>query len=415
MAVKRREWTNKDGSTSTAYQVGYNDASGKWRTRTYDRKKNADAFFETTKREVRLGVHVTDQDTVTVQVGCQKWLTTCELDGLETSTRAQYRGHVHNHIVPAKLGDKNPIVLGDVLLTRLSRPLITDFRDHLLKANSHATARKIWVSFKAMLSDAEARGLIGHNPASSIFIKEDERGYMQDMALRVFPQPAEIRAIIEAATGLRMKTLLTAAAFAGLRSSELRGLHWEDCDFDKHRLNVRRRANLKNVIGPLKSKAAHRSIPMTPELETALRKWRIACPRRDGKLVLVFPNGLGKVQAHNHLVEWGVYPVQIAAGIVTPRLGPDGQPVIGEDGHPVIIAKYGLHDLRHFFASWLINELRCNPNKVKALVGHSSIKLTYDIYGHLFDDDDGDNLAFAAGSERVMSAPSAAQAVEHRA
>jgi len=95
---------------------------------------------------------------------------------------------------------------------------------------------------------------------------------------------------------------------------------------------------------------------------------------------------------------------------VTPRLGPDGQQEVGEDGQPVMIAKYGLHDLRHFFASWLINELRCNPNKVKTLVGHSSIKLTYDIYGHLFEDDDGDNQAFAAGSERVMSAPLAAQA-----
>jgi integrase len=410
MAVKKREWTNKDGSKGTAYQVGYNDSSGKWRTKTYDRKKEADAFFETTKREVRLGVHVTDQDTVTVRVAGKKWLITCELEGLASSTRKQYAGHVNNHIVPVRLGDKNPIILGEVLLTRLSRPLITDFRDYLLKENSHATARKIWVSFKAMLSDAEARGLIGHNPAASIFIKEDERGHMQDMALRVFPQPAEIRAIIEAATRPRMKALLTTMAFVGLRSSELRGLWWEDCDFVKHRINVRRRADETNKIGPLKSKAARRSIPMTPEVEKALREWRVACPRQDGELVLVFPNGLGKVQAHNHLVEWGFYPVQVAAGLVTPRLEPDGQPVIGGDGQPVMIAKFGLHDLRHFFASWLINDLRCNPNKVKTLVGHSSIKLTYDIYGHLFDDDDGDNLAFAAGSKRVLSAPLAVQA-----
>jgi hypothetical protein len=37
-------------------------------------------------------------------------------------------------------------------------------------------------------------------------------------------------------------------------------------------------------------------------------------------------------------------------------------------------------------------------------VGHSSIKLTYDIYGHLFDDEEGDNQAFAEGAARVMSA-----------
>jgi integrase len=400
MAVKKR---------GSSYQVGYSDSSGKWRTKTFHRKKDADAFFETTKREVRLGIHVTDQDTVTVRVACEKWLTTCELDGLASATRKQYAGHVHNHVIPAKLGGRKSVILGDVLLTRLSRPLITDFRDHLLKTNSHATARKIWVSFKAMLSDAETRGLIGHNPAAPIFIKEDERGHMQDMALRQFPQPAEIRGIIETATG-RMKSLLTVAAFVGLRSLELRGLYWEDCDFVKHRINVRRRADETNKIGPLKSKAAHRSIPMTPEVEKVLREWRGTCPRQDGKLVLVFPNGLGKVQAHNHLIEWGYHPVQVQAGIVTPRLGSDGKPELGKDGQSIMIAKYGLHDLRHFFASWLINELRCNPNKVKTLVGHASIKLTYDIYGHLFDDDDGDNLAFAAGSERVMSARLAVQA-----
>ena len=403
MAVKRRQWANKDGSTGTAYQVGYSDSSGKWRTKTFQRKKDADAFFEGTKREVRLGVHVTDQDTVTVRVACEKWLTTCELEGLEISTRIAYAGHVNNHIVPANLRDEEkPLILGDLLLTRLNKAKVLEFRDGLLKTNSRATARKIFTSFKAMLTNAELRNLIVYNPAASIFIGQDQRAHVQNMVLREFPQPAEIRAILGTASG-RMKVLLTTCAFVGLRSSELRGLYWDDCDFVKHRVNVRRRADLKGKIGPLKSKAARRSIPMTPEVEKLLREWRLVCPRQDGKLVLVFPNGLGKVQAHNHLVEWHYNPIQIAAGVATPRLGPDGKPEQGKDGRPILIGKYGLHDLRHFFASWLINELRCTANKVKTLVGHSSIKLTYDIYGHLFDDEDGDNQAFAEGSARVMS------------
>ena len=72
-------------------------------------------------------------------------------------------------------------------------------------------------------------------------------------------------------------------------------------------------------------------------------------------------------------------------------------------GRPVMIAKFGLHDCRHFFASWLINELRATPKKVQVLVGHSSIKTTLDIYGHLFDDHEGDDAAFAAAMDRVMS------------
>src|SRR4051794_2044656 len=43
MAVKKREWTNKDRSKGVAYQVGYNDSKGKWRTKSFDRKKDARA------------------------------------------------------------------------------------------------------------------------------------------------------------------------------------------------------------------------------------------------------------------------------------------------------------------------------------------------------------------------------------
>ena len=325
---------------------------------------------------------------------CQKWLNKCTLDGLERSTLRQYGNHIRNHICPA---------LGSVLLTRLTRGAVADFRDELLKVNSRTQARKIFVSFKAILADAVSRGLIGHNPAAGVEIGDDVRGHAEAMHTRLFPQPAEIRAIIDAASFGFWRTFLITAPFAGLSSSELRGLHWADgVDFDRHRLHVRRRADEFNVIGALKTKARYRSIPMIPEVEAALREWRVACPRRDGKLVLVFPNSLGRVGAHTNLLGRGFHPAQIKAGVTTPRLQ-DGNPVIGEGGSPIMIAKYGLHDLRHFFASWLIEHLRASPKKVQTLMGHSSIKMTYDVYGHLFDDPDGDDAAFAAAAHRVMS------------
>ena len=144
------------------------------------------------------------------------------------------------------------------------------------------------------------------------------------------------------------------------------------------------RADEFNVIGPLKSKAAYRTIPLAQEVEHALREWRVACPRQAGLHVPMFPNQLGEVESHTNLLR-GFHRVQVRAGIVTPRLGEDGHPVI-KKGRPVMIAKFGLHDCRHFFASWLIKELRAPPKKVQVLVGHSSIKTTLDIYGHLFDD-----------------------------
>ena len=69
------------------------------------------------------------------------------------------------------------------------------------------------------------------------------------------------------------------------------------------------------------------------------------------------------------------------------------------DGSP----KYGLHSLRHFFASWLINRKedggRGMPIKTaQTMLGHSSITMTADIYGHLFER--GDDAAELAAAER---------------
>jgi integrase len=73
-------------------------------------------------------------------------------------------------------------------------------------------------------------------------------------------------------------------------------------------------------------------------------------------------------------------PVMIAAGIVDKR----GKP------------KYGLHSFRHFFASWCINPKsrggrELSPKVVQQLLGHSSINMTLDVYGHLFPKGDDRN------------------------
>jgi integrase len=70
--------------------------------------------------------------------------------------------------------------------------------------------------------------------------------------------------------------------------------------------------------------------------------------------------------------------------------------VIDKEGEP----KYSPHALRHFFASWCINRRpegrELPPKEVQALLGHSSITMTLDVYGHLFSrDNDRAELAEA--------------------
>ena len=100
----------------------------------------------------------------------------------------------------------------------------------------------------------------------------------------------------------------------------------------------------------------------------------------------MFPNSRGGIEHRNTIVERGFHPAQVAAGVV------DG------DGK----AKYpGLHSLRHFYASWCINRrvdggLELPLKVVQARLGHASIQMTADTYGHLFPrGDDGAELAAA--------------------
>ena len=175
------------------------------------------------------------------------------------------------------------------------------------------------------------------------------------------------------------------AIFTGMRSSELRGLTWDDVDFERRVISVRQRADHWCDLGAPKSAAGERDIPMAPMVVNALREWRLAYPKSGGGIV--FPNGNGNIENHANIANRGFYAVQRAAGMVD------------ADGKP----KYGLHALRHFFASWAI-EQGFSAKRVQVLLGHSSIQMTFDVYGHLFPSLEDDHAKFAAGELAVVAA-----------
>jgi integrase len=83
----------------------------------------------------------------------------------------------------------------------------------------------------------------------------------------------------------------------------------------------------------------------------------------------------------------------------------------------VLTAKYtGLHCLRHFYASWLINRpakggLGLPPKEVQERLGHASITLTMDTYGHLFESED-DGKELAAAEAKLFAVPGAGQPLD---
>jgi integrase len=203
------------------------------------------------------------------------------------------------------------------------------------------------------------------------------------------PTPDEVRAIVAVLEG-RWRPLLLTAIFTGLRASELRGLRWHDVDLKHGEIHVRQRADRYNKIGALKSEAAERTIPMIPLLINALREWKLACPK--GELGLVFPNTRGNIESLSNIITYALHPALIAAGVAL----------------AVVKPKYGgLHALRHFYASWCINRridggLELPLKVVQARLGHASIQMTADRYGHLFPR--GDDRAELAAAERAFMA-----------
>jgi integrase len=264
--------------------------------------------------------------------------------------------------------------------------------------------RKVLTSIKAILKDAHRRGAIAQNVAAGVVIKKDKRAENHRPQIGVdIPLPTEIQNIISAAKG-RWKPLILTAAFTGLRASELRGLRWQDINFKTGEISIRQRADIHNELGKPKSEAGVRTFPLRSIVIKTLREWKIACPPGE----LVFPNKSGNIENLSNILQRGFHPAQIAAGVTVTVKDKDGKVVRDEGDKPVVQPKYyGLHTLRHFFASLCINRranggLELPAKTVQTWLGHSTITLTLDTYGHLFPEA-GDVAEVVTDLERALS------------
>lgn len=313
------------------------------------------------------------RNTKTVADACESWLKTCERNELERSTLKAYRSHAKIHIEPK---------IGDLMLIDLSRGQVRDFMHDLMDEDvSRAQVRKIMVSLRSILSEAVEREWIDHNVGVDVKVKRQARALSDD---KIIPTKAEIRKILEKAPKTHRAMFVT-AIFTGMRISELRGLAWSNVDFQAKVIRVSQRADEYCQIGAPKSRAGVRSIPMAPAVCKVLAEWRESAP--ESKLDLVFPNSVGKVQNYSNIYNRVFKPMLVKNGIVDDT----GQ------------AKFGIHALRHAAASLFI-EQGWNPKKIQTLLGHASINMTMDVYGHLFENAEEDKSMFQKLELDLMAA-----------
>jgi integrase len=261
----------------------------------------------------------------------------------------------------------------------------------------------VLTSLKGILKEAGRRGLVAHNAASETEVNLSRRG-----AKKIdIPTKEEIRSLLtksaelwpitrveitrareQRVIGVPWRPLIVVAIFTGLRCSELRGLGWEHVDFDEKVIRVRRRADFLNKMGPPKSEAGTRDVPMSPMVLNTLKVWRLACPATPNNIV--FPSESGAVHSTSNIHKQCWRPLQRALGLVKAR----GQDQTEE-------ARYTFHALRHAAASLFI-EQGWSPKKVQAVMGHASIQLTFDVYGHLWKNTEDDAKAMAQIEARLL-------------
>ena len=269
---KRKFGPNKDRE---AWVVDYVDQHGKRCLKTFALKKDAEAWRTNALHEVQQGIHTATSASKTVEEVWQLWLAACEADGLEFGTVRQRRQHLKHHVAA---------FIGRQRLAELTAPAVHAFMDKLrADGRSMAMRRKVLSNLKTMLTFAQGRALVAQNVARGVRIKKDGREAASG-PLRAgvdFPAMPET----DNASG-RWRPLIVTAIYTGMRLSELRGLRWGDVDLEAGQIHVRQRADGWQKIGPTKSKAGKRDIPLAPIVVNTLKQWQGDCPKGEHNLVL---------------------------------------------------------------------------------------------------------------------------------
>ena len=286
----------------------------------------------------------------------ETWLATHADQGCKFSTARVYVVNVRRHILP---------VLGATPVRLLSRAdcraLIAACRG---KGLAPKTIENICRTLSSMLSQAVEDGLLAANPAMRLgrYYRNADHPKRPICPLTQL----EVRALLAAAQRYAPSAypLLLCAARTGLRLGELLALQWGDLDFHGRFLEVQRNLVAGRLTTPKSGKP--RRVDMSDQLSATLQALRTA--RKEETL----RRG------------WGQVPEWVFCSETGGRLDGDNfrKRVFYKVLEKAGLRRIRIHDLRHTFASLLLQNGE-NLKYIQEQLGHSSIQITLDTYGHL--------------------------------
>jgi integrase len=311
----------------------------------------------TARVEIRRGTHLAPVESKTTLAA---YIATWK-QGMQVarSTRDHYEVMIRRHIIPA---------LGSRPLNTLRRTDITAFVALLVeKGLAPSTIEAIYNLLAMILRSAVYDRLL---PASPCF------------RIRLPPRPprrlaafatAEVQLLFESVRP-HHRAMLAVALGTGMRQGEILGLRVQHVNFLRRELSVEEQC-LTPSTGPtylthqLKTPASRRLLPL-PQFTIDALSHHIAVhgSRGDG---VIFRNPHGGLWRRGAINSCFWKPTLVRAGLPT---------------------SYGMHALRHTYASGLIAE-GLHPRVIQARLGHTSIVETMDTYGHLFPDQNNETTA----------------------
>jgi integrase len=348
------------------------------------------AVAETVRRQLEARLAVGDLGILaeaetqvpTFDAYADTWLKNYARVECKTSTADGYEGVLRLYLRP-RFGTQR---LDEVKRTAI-KAMVSDLIADKLSRN---TIRNAMCVIRAIFYDAIEGGIVESNPAARLgrFTRTPRAGETKGIALT----SKEAQQFLEAAKAVCIEyhPLFLTALRAGLRRGELVALQWGDIQFgrdddDPNRFIVVQHNYVRREHTTTKSKKSRR-VDLSRELRKSL------LDLRDKRLMEAFLKG------KENIADDLVFPSPDGA-----ILDPDNlyhryfQPVLTKAG----LRKIRLHDLRHTFGSLLLQN-GATIVYVKEQMGHSSIQVTVDTYGHLIP---GANVSYVDLLDENSEAP----------
>jgi integrase len=287
--------------------------------------------------------------TPTVKEAAGRWL--------EAAKRGEARNRSGRRYKPSALRGYEASLALHVLPSFGARRLddlrlseVQEFADRLTGDNDPSTVRNAIGPLRVIYRHARLRGMITINPTTGLQLPAVEGG--RDRVA----SPAEAERLL-AALPEGDRAVWATALYAGLRRGELLALDYAALDFDRSLICIERAWDRKEGLIDLKSRAGRRRVPMIAELRQLLLGAPTASGRSSG---LVFGRTSSKP----------FDPSTLSGRAQRTWAKAELEPI-------------SLHECRHTFASFMI-AAGVNAKAISTYLGHSSISVTFDKYGHLF-------------------------------